>query len=1445
MSRSLFMQKKNIAEVEKKTPLATMNMDGKDQASSDESTGTLQQISLGSTSLSGPSNISTDHSTSDTRQLSSAQTPPAAAQTSSPSTKPKVGGRKTTGIPNLRVSTASTIIDKSYDMDDDEDEPELFVVRIKVPDGRCLTTAVAANANVLALKRSLAPMLMLLPVPVSMATVCFKGQVIKDSTLISDIPGLVSGRDCGLKLVLPDELPSPKGKIQRCMKCDRYMSNTCISCGNMVCLYCNAGSRKPSIESDPTKIFSPTSRSPTAIEEQGTLPSATAPSPRTSLQDTATLTIECSKCASMRVDEDVKAIRDAKLRSIIMSVMVVLCTLGIIVIIFVVVKGPKDEQQPKEAPMLNFDIDLIPGSTSAVVSSYSSSSQDTNPLQKLFVSRTNGSADPKVVEAVLCFLFNKMDPDATKEMFRHCWPILERSQSREFRNVATKALETMKKDGRLSSNLLIRKSMFEECRGERYDQAMLALSTAALKAVMERDYKHFMPAVSKEVFDSKEKDEAKVGLLERELNSLSEAFLAQCDERDHLQDEWANFGSEMESDYFATETAIAQQQQLRHHLREQVSVVGRKQVDLDELQQTYHEKIQSVHRLWSEHHAWMATNKENMAAIEALFDGKYPPRTVSSHDVEVKVPPEVTEEFQKLLKQGSVLPLYDAQGNLDLISVMSLFQVAISKFEGFCQSELLEDGGEKLEQNVSNATENLAAFGKFNEDMATLRWNLNGRKEKIQASVEELRSERRILQDPHYKRKGSHVGLAPETPRFRMDRKETQASKKLPHKTPLRSQHFTAPTPQAISDINRSIKPKPSSETTTAKGMDAVSPSQMTLASFKTPAKSVLQTVQKQFDAIREKTASPIALKPKNPFPLRSKAVKVTRNQEESTTKSKPGPSNAVSTVSTPGKLARTKPLDIVADEIVQAIVADGGNKGGSLVHSRTPSAVEPASMTTKRLKPKAKVRFDEVQAISDPIAAMDKKAFQPRAEIARTPLKKPTSEKVFAFGSAVKTPVPKSAAKKYDVGRTGGNATPSISATPRASSIRASKSTAATPGTVKKSGPRKAEGGLDGGIKTPLRGRALKSEQAELNQKTPRGRKEVCGLETQTPIADDKSRYLANLLDDSESLLAEDAPAYLLRVASSPTESMLVEPNDMDFMDFGSNRENQNILSVESSENEVESLPTTTSNSNENLGVQTSNINPVSTSLFDESLIEQKGVGTTFLDSFNVWNENVVVVDTLGEGEDLDILTCADMGGLAIDDGEECEEHNDVPDEAAHDLFVEEVKMEKSVDIFESFKPSRVLDSGHDDDIETVAFRRDVDKSVSWVEARDGALGSAGGGIMFPEISAVSWVRHSADESAQVSGGQVVEASSADMKFGSGDMAWLTGGSEEVVVSGSWAVRTDWGNADGRDGEFHIPSMGIDNLAEDEVGLDDELFGENAEFLQDVSVINDDNFNI
>ncbi|EWC47209.1 hypothetical protein DRE_03328 [Drechslerella stenobrocha 248] len=98
-----------------------------------------------------------------------------------------------------------------------------------------------------------------------------------------------------------------------------------------------------------------------------------------------------------------------------------------------------------------------------------------------------GKNKSRAFEHIVYHIFNRYDPVETKSRFSGAWPIYEPAQSKTFRAAAINWLGDLKKTSTLHSAVTIRKSMFDECQGDRYEELLLALSTMALRKVVERE----------------------------------------------------------------------------------------------------------------------------------------------------------------------------------------------------------------------------------------------------------------------------------------------------------------------------------------------------------------------------------------------------------------------------------------------------------------------------------------------------------------------------------------------------------------------------------------------------------------------------------------------------------------------------------------------------------------------------------------------------------------------------------------------------------------------------------------------------------------------------------------------------------------------------------------------------------------------------------------------
>ncbi|PGG97490.1 hypothetical protein GX51_07302 [Blastomyces parvus] len=90
----------------------------------------------------------------------------------------------------------------------------------------------------------------------------------------------------------------------------------------------------------------------------------------------------------------------------------------------------------------------------------------------------------KAVEWSLYQLFIIWDPDETQNRLRPFFPPLEPLQSVNLRAALFRALSDLKKNGVLGREAILRKTMLDECKGEKFEEALAIFSLAVLRKVI-------------------------------------------------------------------------------------------------------------------------------------------------------------------------------------------------------------------------------------------------------------------------------------------------------------------------------------------------------------------------------------------------------------------------------------------------------------------------------------------------------------------------------------------------------------------------------------------------------------------------------------------------------------------------------------------------------------------------------------------------------------------------------------------------------------------------------------------------------------------------------------------------------------------------------------------------------------------------------------------------
>lgn len=78
----------------------------------------------------------------------------------------------------------------------------------------------------------------------------------------------------------------------------------------------------------------------------------------------------------------------------------------------------------------------------------------------------------KLLEEILYFLLVTTKGEEGKERLRNCWPVVNAIQAKQFRTEALKLYEELRKNGEISREIILRKSMLDEGAGERLEEGL-------------------------------------------------------------------------------------------------------------------------------------------------------------------------------------------------------------------------------------------------------------------------------------------------------------------------------------------------------------------------------------------------------------------------------------------------------------------------------------------------------------------------------------------------------------------------------------------------------------------------------------------------------------------------------------------------------------------------------------------------------------------------------------------------------------------------------------------------------------------------------------------------------------------------------------------------------------------------------------------------------------
>ncbi|KNC96814.1 uncharacterized protein SPPG_08015 [Spizellomyces punctatus DAOM BR117] len=287
----------------------------------------------------------------------------------------------------------------------------------------------------------------------------------------------------------------------------------------------------------------------------------------------------------------------------------------------------------------------------------------------MFAGHTGAS---KSMEVVLRFLFGTLDPVLSKERFAKCWPIVDRGQGREFRNVAVKWLEFLKKEGHIPSDVLVRRSYFDECRGERFERVLLALSHYVLKVSFERSCgSNQNVSLSRPQGGKRDSlmEELRMKALKVRITAVAHDFLAEEKTRTDLQTQWKSYAEQLTNDYQDLVCRKKDAHLTRSRLQEELQTA----FDSSKLEDALSQRANTTSRIsagWTTVIDWMKENRRNMDMTEDILKGHTSDCVLENTSMCFELPSGLQNG------DGRVTTRPYVDGRLDLTAITRLWSIA-------------------------------------------------------------------------------------------------------------------------------------------------------------------------------------------------------------------------------------------------------------------------------------------------------------------------------------------------------------------------------------------------------------------------------------------------------------------------------------------------------------------------------------------------------------------------------------------------------------------------------------------------------------------------------------------------------------------------------------------------------------------------------------------------
>lgn len=145
-----------------------------------------------------------------------------------------------------------------------------------------------------------------------------------------------------------------------------------------------------------------------------------------------------------------------------------------------------------------------------------------------------------------------------QQELRIVWPIYEKDQAKQFKQLIFKKLESLEKETQfLPVHQPIRLSLLNTCSGERFYHLLWFLSSLVLrKGLSEHTFSFFVPSIAWTLLDARSVNDSLLTAIKQQIEIQANRFLHNAATFTEIKRRWKQFDSQLHEEHVSTKQQL-------------------------------------------------------------------------------------------------------------------------------------------------------------------------------------------------------------------------------------------------------------------------------------------------------------------------------------------------------------------------------------------------------------------------------------------------------------------------------------------------------------------------------------------------------------------------------------------------------------------------------------------------------------------------------------------------------------------------------------------------------------------------------------------------------------------------------------------------------------------------------------------------------------------------